>query len=58
MVCPKCSNKIVNFQGELFEVDRGRYICTCGYRSGSVYKERRLAGGAQTSQRRLDTELL
>lgn len=32
------------FQPELFDPDRGQYVCGCGYRSGRVFEEKRPAG--------------
>lgn len=38
VVCQKCEGEMV-FQPELFDPDRGHYVCGCGHRSGRVFEE-------------------
>ncbi|MFD1394219.1 hypothetical protein ACFQ40_00145 [Kroppenstedtia eburnea] len=45
MNCPKCEHGMV-FQPELFDPDRGQYVCGCGHRSGRVFEEKQPAGVA------------
>lgn len=49
VVCQKCEGEMV-FQPELFDPDRGQYVCGCGHRSGRVFVNEKQPVGVAAQQ--------
>ena len=49
VVCQKCEGEMV-FQPELFDPDRGQYVCGCGHRSGRVFVSEKQPAGVAAQQ--------
>lgn len=49
VVCKKCGGEMV-FQPELFDPDRGHYVCSRGHRSGRVFVNEKQPAGVAVQQ--------